>query len=148
VTRMAAVMKKAFHFWWGERWFPSISKCNTSSVGWYLWSKSKEGGHKYIGFDSACHLLSRWYFARLIHPWRWRLYVPQKRRLTSSGLQGVISQNTVLFKGHKDYSHKDSLVWQHWTRREQECDHVFILWRLSSNDYKYTFIVLWGTLTP
>jgi hypothetical protein len=31
---------------------------------------------------SACHLLSRWYLARLIRPWRWRRYVPPKCRLT------------------------------------------------------------------
>jgi hypothetical protein len=29
----------------------------------------------------ACHLLSRWYIAR-VRPWRWRRYVPSKRRLT------------------------------------------------------------------
>jgi hypothetical protein len=32
---------------------------------------------------SACHLLSRWFLARLIlPPWRWKRYVPPKRRLT------------------------------------------------------------------
>jgi hypothetical protein len=41
---------------------------------------------------------SRWYFGRLIlRPWRWRWYVPPKRRLTFNGLHSVVSQKTVLF---------------------------------------------------
>jgi hypothetical protein len=41
---------------------------------------------------------SRWLLARLIlRPWRWRRYVPPKRRLTFNGLHGVISQKMVLF---------------------------------------------------
>jgi hypothetical protein len=36
----------------------------------------------------ACCLLSRWYLALLIRPWRWRRYIPPKRRLTFSGLHG------------------------------------------------------------
>jgi hypothetical protein len=31
-------------------------------------------------------------------PWRWRRYVPPKRRLTLNGLHGVISQEIVLFE--------------------------------------------------
>jgi hypothetical protein len=47
---------------------------------------------------SACHLLSRWCLAQLIsRPWRWRRYVPPKRRLTLNRLHGVISQKMVLF---------------------------------------------------
>jgi hypothetical protein len=47
---------------------------------------------------SACHMLSRWFLARLIlRPRRWRRYVPPKRRLTFNGLHGVISQKIVLF---------------------------------------------------
>jgi hypothetical protein len=45
----------------------------------------------------ACHLLSRWYSAWLIPPWRWRGYVSPKRRFTFNRLHGVISQNIVLF---------------------------------------------------
>jgi hypothetical protein len=49
--------------------------------------------------SSACHLLSRWFLARLaFRLWSWRSYFPQKRRLTFNGLQGVTSQKTVLFK--------------------------------------------------
>jgi hypothetical protein len=44
---------------------------------------------------SACHLLQRWYFARLIlWPWRWRRYVHPKHWLTFNILYGVISQKT------------------------------------------------------
>jgi hypothetical protein len=45
----------------------------------------------------SCHLLPRWFLARLIlRPWRWRVYVPLKRRLTFNGLHGVITQKIVL----------------------------------------------------
>jgi hypothetical protein len=48
--------------------------------------------------SSAFHLLSRWFHAGLILlPWRWRWYVPPKRRLTFNGLHGVISQKILLF---------------------------------------------------
>jgi hypothetical protein len=41
--------------------------------------------------SKACHLLSRWFLARLIFlPWRWRQYVPPKRRMTFNGQHGVI----------------------------------------------------------
>jgi hypothetical protein len=43
------------------------------------------------------HLLSRWYLAQLIRPWRWRRCSPPKLRLTFNGLHGVISQTIVLF---------------------------------------------------
>jgi hypothetical protein len=42
--------------------------------------------------NSSCQLLSRLYLARFIlRPWRWRRYIPPKRRLTFNGLHGVIS---------------------------------------------------------
>jgi hypothetical protein len=42
---------------------------------------------------SACHLISSWYLAHLILGfWRWRRYVPSKRRLTFNVLHGVIFQ--------------------------------------------------------
>jgi hypothetical protein len=47
----------------------------------------------------VCHLLLRWFLAQLnFRPWRWRQYIPPKRRLTLNGLHGVISQEMVLFK--------------------------------------------------
>jgi hypothetical protein len=46
----------------------------------------------------ASHLLSRWFLAWLIlRPWRWRRHVLPKRRLTFSGLYGVIYQKIELF---------------------------------------------------
>jgi hypothetical protein len=51
--------------------------------------------------SSACHLISRWFLARLILlPWRWRRHVPPKRWLTFNELNGVISQKIVLFTAH------------------------------------------------
>jgi hypothetical protein len=44
--------------------------------------------------------------SRLIWPilrrWRWRLYVPPKRRLSLKGLHGVISQKREFFNGNLD----------------------------------------------
>jgi hypothetical protein len=48
--------------------------------------------------ETACHLLSRWYLARRIRPWRWRRYIPPKRLLIFNGLHGVLSQKTILFE--------------------------------------------------
>jgi hypothetical protein len=54
---------------------------------------------RYQSQSSAFHLLSSWYLAWLIlRPWRWRRYVPPKRRFTFNGLHGVISQKLVLFE--------------------------------------------------
>jgi hypothetical protein len=40
---------------------------------------------------SACHLLSLWFRAQIIfRPWRWRRYVPPKRRLTLNELHGIL----------------------------------------------------------
>jgi hypothetical protein len=47
---------------------------------------------------SACHLLTCWFLLKLIPlPWRWRRYVPPKRRLQLNGLHGVTSQMMILF---------------------------------------------------
>jgi hypothetical protein len=45
-------------------------------------------------------LLSHWYLTRFIWPWRWRRYVPPKRRLIFSGLYAVIS-NKIVLDGNK-----------------------------------------------
>jgi hypothetical protein len=51
-----------------------------------------------------CYLLSPWFLARLIlRPWRYRRYVPPKRRLTFSGLHDVMSQKTAFFNDQKNY---------------------------------------------
>jgi hypothetical protein len=45
--------------------------------------------------SSTCHLLSRWFLARLIlRPWRWRRHVPLKSLLTFKGLHGIIYRKT------------------------------------------------------
>jgi hypothetical protein len=46
----------------------------------------------------ARHPLSRWYLARLLKPWRWKQYVPPKRRLTFNGLHGFISSSACLLQ--------------------------------------------------
>jgi hypothetical protein len=53
---------------------------------------------KFPTIISACHLLSRWYLARLILPQRYRRYIPPKRRFTFNGLHDVTSQMIVPFK--------------------------------------------------
>jgi hypothetical protein len=46
----------------------------------------------------ACHLLTCWFLLQLfIRPWRWRRYVPPKRRLQLNRLHGVTSQKMILF---------------------------------------------------
>jgi hypothetical protein len=72
--------------YWGSKstiyW--DIMPCSPLKVNWH--------------FCSACHLFLHWFFARLtLRPWRWRRYVPPKRRLTFNGLHGVISRKIVLF---------------------------------------------------
>jgi hypothetical protein len=46
-------------------------------------------------------LLACWFLLNLfLRPWRWRRYVPPKRRLKLDGLHGVISQKMILFVCH------------------------------------------------
>jgi hypothetical protein len=46
----------------------------------------------------ACHLLTYWFLLKLfLRPWRWRRYVPPKRRLQLNRLHDVTSQKTILF---------------------------------------------------
>jgi hypothetical protein len=48
---------------------------------------------------SACHLLICWFLLKLfLRPWRWRRYVPPKRRLQLNRLHSVTSQKMILFK--------------------------------------------------
>jgi hypothetical protein len=41
---------------------------------------------------------SRWQAELILRPWRWRWYVPPKRRLTFNGLHRVVSQKILLFR--------------------------------------------------
>jgi hypothetical protein len=64
---------------------------------------------------------TRWFLARLIpQTWRWRRYVPPKRRLTSNGLHDVISQKIVLF------TPIFSLLSLFWKNRVHLWDHVAV----------------------
>jgi hypothetical protein len=47
--------------------------------------------------SSGSKKISRARNQRIFRPWRWRRYVPQKRRLTLNGLHGVISQKMARF---------------------------------------------------
>jgi hypothetical protein len=60
-----------------------------SPEGWIIWNFHPADYYVY-------HLLSQRYFVRLILPWRWRQYVPPKRRWTFNGLHDGISQKIVL----------------------------------------------------
>jgi hypothetical protein len=52
----------------------------------------------YISGFLAWHLLTCWFLLTLfLRPWRWRRYVPPKRRLQLNRLHGVISQKMILF---------------------------------------------------
>jgi hypothetical protein len=62
---------------------------------------------EYVGFEvfttSACHLLTCWFLLKLfLRPWRWRRYVPPKRRAPLNALHGVISQKKILFNIRMD----------------------------------------------
>jgi hypothetical protein len=72
--------------------FWDITPCSASKFILLPFSGSKNKPSKKP--ESACHLLSRWFLARLIlGPWRRTWYVLLKRRLTFKGLHGVIAHN-------------------------------------------------------
>jgi hypothetical protein len=71
-------------------------------------------------------LASYWFPAcRIFQFWRWIRYVTLKRRLTFSGLRGVISQKTELFitaggenlKSHKNKKNSSTSSWRWWSLR-------------------------------
>jgi hypothetical protein len=44
------------------------------------------------------HLLPHWFLTRIIlRPWRWKRYIPPKRKFTFNGLNSLICQKIVLF---------------------------------------------------
>jgi hypothetical protein len=96
-----SVINKRLHvkrfcvLWWG--WGKPRINCT-------IWGFHSGGFEEYrlLGYDlpPAC-LLVCWTSLR---PWRWRRYVPPKRRLLHNGLHGVISQKIILFKNKLDVS--------------------------------------------
>jgi hypothetical protein len=78
-------------------------------------------------YRSVCHLLSRWFLAELIRrPWRWRRYVPPKRRLTFNGLHGVITQKIIFFITTAVRKKDRELIsmWKCWIIKECRCDNL------------------------
>jgi hypothetical protein len=79
-------------------WFsPPVSPCpGLTNTNWVLPSvpyiyRSSAGK---LCLPPACSLLC-W---TILRPWRWRRYVPSKRRVPLNALHGVVSQKKILFK--------------------------------------------------
>jgi hypothetical protein len=52
---------------------------------------------------SASHLLACWFLLKwFLRPWRWRRYVPPKRRLQLNRLHGITSQMILLIQLHQE----------------------------------------------
>jgi hypothetical protein len=47
--------------------------------------------------QQTSHLLARWFAELILRPWRWRQYVPPKRRVQLNGPHCGISQKMILF---------------------------------------------------
>jgi hypothetical protein len=52
---------------------------------------------------TVCYIFSPWFFLFTLLPWRWRQNIPPKRRLTFSGLHGLIPQKIDLFRWYVYY---------------------------------------------
>jgi hypothetical protein len=76
-------------------WFEFHSKWTDTCRIYGSHSSSYEGFYEYL---AGLLPVSRWFLVWLIlRPWRWMKHVLRKRRLTFSGLHGVISQKIELF---------------------------------------------------
>jgi hypothetical protein len=81
----------------------------SSIIFWVMASCSPSGFNRRFGRTYRLHLQGRinkfgknqqasWFLLNLfIRPWRWRRYVPPKRRLKLGGIHGAISQKMILF---------------------------------------------------
>jgi hypothetical protein len=67
--------------------FWDITPCSQLKVKWRFGETSR----------SVFHPLSCWFARLILWSWRWRRYVPPKRRLTFNGLHGILSKNILLF---------------------------------------------------
>jgi hypothetical protein len=71
----------------------SLLRCNQRFEGTYR--LHLQGRRKYF---SKNHLLTCWFLLKFfLRPWRWRRYVPPKRRLHLNRLHGVTSEKMILF---------------------------------------------------
>jgi hypothetical protein len=77
--------------------FSDIAPCSLLSVNrrfggtyrFHVQGRKNKLSKKSAWKQVASRMLSRWFLAQLIFlPWRWRRYVPPKRRLTLNGLHG------------------------------------------------------------
>jgi hypothetical protein len=69
-----------------------------------------------VGFEvfTAVVMKSIWFLLNLFRPWRWRRYVPPKRRVQLNWLHGVISQEMILFKIFSVYGHRRCITMDPW----------------------------------
>jgi hypothetical protein len=74
-------------------------KCTRYSIscGDASWKVTIWKSVKHIGQAPAICFHAGFLLRLFFRPWRWRRYVPPKRRLTLNGLHGVISQKMALF---------------------------------------------------
>jgi hypothetical protein len=79
---------RGYHLHWGPC---SPGSCFHSLLSFYHMAYSAKTSKQ------ACHLLACWFLNLFLRPWRWRQYVPPKRRLKLNALHGIISQKMTLF---------------------------------------------------
>jgi hypothetical protein len=70
---------------------------NRVNIAFLILSRNRLRWTISAGGKGATCLHADFLFSLFFRPWRWRRYVPPKRRLTLNGLHGVISQKMVLF---------------------------------------------------
>jgi hypothetical protein len=61
----------------------------------------------------------------LLQPWKWRRYVPPKRRLKLNGLHGVIFQKMILFIGCHIIANQDCLLKHYVVGVQCEINRIF-----------------------
>jgi hypothetical protein len=87
---------KVWH--WSYVWCEEMQDWRVSSSG--IWRRVVHWVSTDVSDENiACHLLACWFFLLnlFLRPWRWRRYVPPKRRLKPNGLHGGISQKMIIF---------------------------------------------------
>jgi hypothetical protein len=82
----------------------------------HLKIKRRFGGiyHLYLqsrGISSACRLLSLWFLQLILRPWRWKRYVPPKRRLTFSTDYMALHRRRYYFSKEKWVCNLNIIPW-------------------------------------